>query len=200
MPGSLSGANVTVNPVSSTLYTVTGTNASGCTSLATVSVTVNPNPTITAIALPSVVCIGGTAAIYMDAWRQHIESKRGHADHHHCLYGHRKVRRGLYKHGRSDRLGEQQTYHYGYRQPGDDLSWQQLNAFGLRRSILCLEHRRNRTCHHCNTGKYADVYRDGYRYERLFQHRYRYRDCEQHTHHYRIRRSGRDMRRWTDNT
>jgi hypothetical protein len=106
--------------------------------------------------------------LYMDARRQHIESKRGHADYHHRLYGYRKVRRGLYKHGCSNRIGEQQTYNYSYRQPGDDLPWQQLNAFGLRRSVLCLEHRRNRTCHHCNTGKYADVYRDGHGNERLF--------------------------------
>ena len=49
-PGSLSGASVSVSPVTSTTYTVTGSSLAGCTATSTVSVTVNsfnagiPNP------------------------------------------------------------------------------------------------------------------------------------------------------------
>ncbi|MFL5752862.1 MAG: M43 family zinc metalloprotease [Bacteroidia bacterium] len=41
MPGSLSGASVSVSPASSTTYTVTGTAANGCTGLSTALVTVS---------------------------------------------------------------------------------------------------------------------------------------------------------------
>ncbi len=56
-PGALTGANVTVSPASTTIYTVTGDQA-GCTSIATRTVTVFPNPTITAVASPTAVCPG----------------------------------------------------------------------------------------------------------------------------------------------
>jgi hypothetical protein len=40
-------ANPTANPATTTIYTVTGTNANGCTGTATVTVTVNPTPNVT---------------------------------------------------------------------------------------------------------------------------------------------------------
>lgn len=48
-PGNLSGASVTVNPTTTTIYTVTGTNGSGCTDVDTAKVTVNPIPTVTIV-------------------------------------------------------------------------------------------------------------------------------------------------------
>ena len=58
-PGNLSGATLSVSPVTSTTYTVTGTNANGCTGTATVAVTVSGNPSISASASPSnVICQG----------------------------------------------------------------------------------------------------------------------------------------------
>src|SRR5207253_1005446 len=57
MPGSLSGATVTVSPVITTIYTVTGSNGT-CSSTKTVQTTVNAVPTVTASASPSVVCAG----------------------------------------------------------------------------------------------------------------------------------------------
>jgi gliding motility-associated-like protein len=61
-PGNLSGASVTVNPVSTTTYTVTGSNTVGCNGTAQVTVTVNPvppAPVITGTGVPG-VCIGST--------------------------------------------------------------------------------------------------------------------------------------------
>ena len=61
-PGALTGANVTVSPASTTIYTVTGDQA-GCTSSATRTVTVFPNPTITAVVSPTAVCPGFCSTI-----------------------------------------------------------------------------------------------------------------------------------------
>jgi gliding motility-associated-like protein len=52
MPGSLSGTPVVVNPAVTTVYTVGG-SASGCTGTASVTVTVNPIPTISFSPMPS---------------------------------------------------------------------------------------------------------------------------------------------------
>ncbi len=52
MPGSLNGTPVVVNPTVTTTYTVGGT-ASGCTGTASVTVTVNPIPTISFSSMPS---------------------------------------------------------------------------------------------------------------------------------------------------
>ena len=53
MPGNLIGASVTVNPLVTTTYTVTGTNSFGCTSTTTITITINASPTVTAtIAAP----------------------------------------------------------------------------------------------------------------------------------------------------
>jgi hypothetical protein len=64
MPGSLAGTSVTDVPASATTYTVTGTDANGCSNTSTVSVGVNTLPTVT-VALPmDTFCnIDGPAAL-----------------------------------------------------------------------------------------------------------------------------------------
>ncbi|MDP3556935.1 MAG: gliding motility-associated C-terminal domain-containing protein, partial [Bacteroidota bacterium] len=62
-PGALSGGTVTVTPASTTLYTVTGTNAFGCTTTNTVNLIVTPIPTITAVASPTAICIGASSTL-----------------------------------------------------------------------------------------------------------------------------------------
>jgi gliding motility-associated-like protein len=61
-PGNIIGNPVSVNPSSTTLYTVTGSNGN-CSSTATVNLIVNPNPTITASASPTNICVGSTATL-----------------------------------------------------------------------------------------------------------------------------------------
>lgn len=62
-PGALSGSSVSVSPVTSTIYTVTVDNASGCAANNTVAITVNPTPTITATSDPVILCGGQTATL-----------------------------------------------------------------------------------------------------------------------------------------
>ncbi|HEU4717887.1 MAG TPA: hypothetical protein VFU15_08630, partial [Bacteroidia bacterium] len=50
MPGNLTGASITVTPSATTTYTVTGDDGGMCSNTATVTVTVNPLPTISASA------------------------------------------------------------------------------------------------------------------------------------------------------
>ena len=50
-------------PVSTLTYTVTGTDANGCTNTATTTVTVNPIPTITANSTAAAVCAGGSVTL-----------------------------------------------------------------------------------------------------------------------------------------
>lgn len=59
-PGSLSGNSVTVSPITTTTYTVNGTNAIGCSASAQVLVTVNPVPA--APVVNSVTICEGTGA------------------------------------------------------------------------------------------------------------------------------------------
>lgn len=61
-PGSLSGANVNVAPVATTVYTVTGSNG-GCTGQNTVQVTVLSIPVITASFNPASICAGNCATL-----------------------------------------------------------------------------------------------------------------------------------------
>lgn len=64
--GSLSastGTTVIATPTGTTTYTVTGTDANGCTDTSTVTVTVNPPPPITASSTPTSVCTGGTTTL-----------------------------------------------------------------------------------------------------------------------------------------
>ena len=66
-PGSLTGtltsgvSNLNVSPSVTTVYTVTGTSATGCTNTQTVSLTVNNNPTVTATSSPTAICVGASA-------------------------------------------------------------------------------------------------------------------------------------------
>ena len=59
--GISSGANVTVAPASSGVYSVTGTSAAGCVNSATVDVTVNTNSLT--VSPPSTVCLGKSVNI-----------------------------------------------------------------------------------------------------------------------------------------
>jgi gliding motility-associated-like protein/uncharacterized repeat protein (TIGR01451 family) len=61
-PGALTGSNVVVSPTVTTVYTITGTNGN-CSGNATLNLVVNPNPTISINATPSVVCSGSTASL-----------------------------------------------------------------------------------------------------------------------------------------
>ncbi|MGZ3864830.1 MAG: PKD domain-containing protein [Bacteroidia bacterium] len=56
-----SGASVTANPVTTTVYTVTGTDANNCVNTATSTVNVNPTPTVTVAS--ATICIGSTATL-----------------------------------------------------------------------------------------------------------------------------------------
>ncbi len=58
----MSGASITVTPTNTTSYTVTGYSG-GCTGTATISVTVNPLPTVIASANPSSVCYNETTIL-----------------------------------------------------------------------------------------------------------------------------------------
>jgi hypothetical protein len=53
----------TISPASSTTITVTGTDANGCSNSNYASVSVQSLPTITAIATPTAICIGGSATL-----------------------------------------------------------------------------------------------------------------------------------------
>ncbi|TND10121.1 MAG: glycosyl hydrolase [Bacteroidetes bacterium] len=57
MPGSLSGTSVTVTPAFSTAYTVTGTDINGCTNTFTVTVNVNPLPTVSLTLPQTTICL-----------------------------------------------------------------------------------------------------------------------------------------------
>lgn len=64
MPGSFTGSSVTDSPTTTTTYTVTGTiTATGCTSIQTVTVTVNPLPVV-ALGNDTTIC---GSAITLDA-------------------------------------------------------------------------------------------------------------------------------------
>ncbi len=62
-PGNLIGTTVTVSPISTTVYTVTGSNAFGCTNTNTTLLTVNPLPTITATGSPTNICVGSSSTL-----------------------------------------------------------------------------------------------------------------------------------------
>ncbi len=51
-------SSILITPAGTTVYSVTGTNANGCSKTGTVSVTVNPNPVVSATAATP-VCLGG---------------------------------------------------------------------------------------------------------------------------------------------
>lgn len=62
-PISLTGASVTNVPATTITYSVIGTNGFGCTNQALVTVSVNPSPTVTAIASSTSICLGGTTTL-----------------------------------------------------------------------------------------------------------------------------------------
>ncbi len=62
-PGALTGQTVSVSPVLTTTYTVTGSNAFGCTASATVVLVVTPTPTVTASVNPTLICAGSSATL-----------------------------------------------------------------------------------------------------------------------------------------
>jgi gliding motility-associated-like protein len=59
-PGAMTGSSVVVSPGSTTTYTVTGTNAAGCTNTAQVTVTVQPCnvPQVNFVASDTTLCVG----------------------------------------------------------------------------------------------------------------------------------------------
>ena len=63
MPGNLSGATITVSPIATTTYTVTGTDANGCLNTATRIITVNPLPVVTATSTAAAVCAGASVTL-----------------------------------------------------------------------------------------------------------------------------------------
>lgn len=63
-PGGMTGNSVNVAPTTTTIYTITGTDAGGCTSVTTVTLTVN-TPTVVANATPSnSVCDGSSITLF----------------------------------------------------------------------------------------------------------------------------------------
>jgi hypothetical protein len=73
-PGNVTGSSVSVSPTTTTTYNLTGTDAKGCKATASKTITVKPNPTITAYANNDTICngnssilnaIGGSSYIWM---------------------------------------------------------------------------------------------------------------------------------------
>jgi len=63
MPGNILGATVNVCPSSTTTYTLLGTSGAGCSNSATVTVTVNPLPVVSATASPAEICSGQSSTL-----------------------------------------------------------------------------------------------------------------------------------------
>jgi len=63
LPGSLVGTPQTVNPSSTTLYTLTATGANGCVNTKTLNLVVNNLPTVAASVSPATVCAGSAATL-----------------------------------------------------------------------------------------------------------------------------------------
>jgi hypothetical protein len=57
------GGSAVVSPTSSTTYTVTSANLAGCIGSAVSTVTVNPNPSVTALASNTLICVGNSAVL-----------------------------------------------------------------------------------------------------------------------------------------
>ncbi|MBL7896309.1 MAG: hypothetical protein JNK50_13515, partial [Bacteroidia bacterium] len=63
MPGALTGATTVATPATTTIFTLTGTNASGCSRTATLTVSVTPTPTVNVTASPTAICVGSSATL-----------------------------------------------------------------------------------------------------------------------------------------
>lgn len=72
-----SGSSFSVSPTSTTTYSVTGTDANGCSNTAGVAVTINPIPNITATASPSSICQGSSTTISANGGNSYIWSPSG---------------------------------------------------------------------------------------------------------------------------
>jgi GEVED domain len=67
-PGALTGASVSVSPTANTNYIVTGTDANGCVSTASVSLSYGVNPIFASTsATPNTVCVGGSTVLKANA-------------------------------------------------------------------------------------------------------------------------------------
>jgi len=62
-PGSLSGSTVVVSPTVTTVYTVTGTYATGCSASLTTLLSVTLTPTVTALSNTTALCAGRSATL-----------------------------------------------------------------------------------------------------------------------------------------
>lgn len=62
-PGPIFGATAQFTPVVPTTYTIIGKNINGCTNTKTVSIGVKPNPTVTAVVNPTIICPGSSATL-----------------------------------------------------------------------------------------------------------------------------------------
>ena len=51
-------ASFTVSPTSTTIYSVTGTDINNCSNTASISITVNPLPTVISSVSPTIICLG----------------------------------------------------------------------------------------------------------------------------------------------
>jgi len=58
-----SGSVKTVSPTTTTTYEVTGSNGAGCNDVQSITITVEPNPVVTATATNSTICIGQSTTI-----------------------------------------------------------------------------------------------------------------------------------------
>jgi len=65
-PGAIPGSTLSVSPLVTTVYSVTGTSSAGCTGTGTVLLTVGITPTITAVPNPSAICIGNSANVTLN--------------------------------------------------------------------------------------------------------------------------------------
>ena len=59
----ITGLTAQFTPLVPTTYTISGKNANGCINTKTVSIVVNQNPTVTALANPTIICPGSPATI-----------------------------------------------------------------------------------------------------------------------------------------
>ncbi|MEO6306164.1 MAG: gliding motility-associated C-terminal domain-containing protein, partial [Bacteroidia bacterium] len=62
-PGALTGPVISVSPTVSTIYTITGITASGCTASQTIAINVIPIPSVSAVASGTLLCSGGTFSL-----------------------------------------------------------------------------------------------------------------------------------------
>lgn len=62
LPGGQTGSTITVSPATTTVYTVTGTDANGCSASSNLTITVNPLPNVTVTPNQS-ICAGQSATL-----------------------------------------------------------------------------------------------------------------------------------------